>query len=360
MKTDESVQVNNSQEPLRRSFRQRNGKKSETDASKLVRTRTRSQNKVETHEGAMETNKSRTGSVGLSQDRSRKLSQGKRTLDRSSSRRLSQGSVSHDTSINKPRNRSNKTKENTPTNVRSSSSKRLRVKSGDNLSDEESTSKRSKSLHVSPKQVPVKAHTNDIPKNKPVLDLKESLKDEAKSTPKRRSLRLSRKSLMNVEVTSDSSTQDYTQSTVEEVFKSNEVENKNKDNECNNENTEEPVVKAETSKHATPSSPNRPSVRRSLQSKPTDLDNVSKPVVEMLPKSLQDQDPVEINDENLPTKKITRSTKRRSMSSVEEFVKPNANTIVLSTKRTANKKKRRKSVYDHTIVKSPEEWYVQK
>jgi hypothetical protein len=51
------------------------------------------------------TNKSRTGSVGLSQDRSRKLSRGKRTLDRSSSRRLSQGSVSHDTSINKPRNR---------------------------------------------------------------------------------------------------------------------------------------------------------------------------------------------------------------------------------------------------------------
>lgn len=357
MKTDESIQGNNSQEPLRRSSKQRNGKKSGTDASKLVRTRTRSQNKVETREGAMESNKCRTGSRRLSQDRSRKLSQGKRTTTRSSSRRLSQGSVSHDTSINKPRNRSNKTKENTPINVRSSSSKRARVKSGDNLSDEERASKRSKSVHVeaSPKQVPVKADTNDIPKNKPVLDLKESLKDE--STPKRRSLRLSRKSLMNVEVTSDSSTEGY--STVDEVFESNEVEveNKNKDNECNNEKTEEPAIKADISKHATPSR-NITSVRRSLQSKPTDLDNVSKPDVEMSPRPLQD--PIEVNDENLPTKKITRSTKRRSMSSVEKFVQPNADTIVLSSKRTANKKKRRKTVYDHTIVKSPEEWYDQK
>jgi len=343
MKTDESVRGNNSQEPLCRSSRQRDHKKSGTDASKLVKTRTRSQNKVETREGAMETNKSRTGSVGLSH--------GNGTLDRSSSRRLS-----HNTSINKPRNRSNKTK-NTPTNAGSSSSKRTRVKSGDNLSDEERASKRSKSVHVeeSPKQVPVKADTNDIPKNKPVLVLKESLNDETKSTPKRRSLRLSRKSLMNVEVTSDSSTEDY--STIDEVFESNEVENK--DNECNNEKTEEPVIKAETSKRSTPSR-NIPSVRRSLQSKPTDLDNVSTPDVEMSPKPLQDQDPIEVNNENLPTKKITRSTKRRSMSSVEEFVKPNADTIVLSTKRTANKKKRRKTVYDHTIVKSPEEWYAQK
>ncbi|CAC5413641.1 DLGAP5 [Mytilus coruscus] len=314
-----------------------------------VRRRTRSQKKAECTESLNESSRRGTRSTERSQDRSsRPLSQGKRTLDRSSNRRLSHGSK--DRSLSNPRTRSAVT--NTP---RSLSVKRSRVDNDHN--HEERASKRSKSVHVetpksiqretpksdhikmpgksvitpksvdtqspgkpvntekrdtSPKQSVIETEAAEEPINKPVMNLQETVSEENKSIPKRRSMRISRKSLSQSIVIAEPTKESGKMEFLDDVFETNE-----KDEKASND--EGSVI---------PSEPSQQNLTEET----------------------------EVNDENLhPSKRITRSTKRRSFSSVE-FAKPSADSIVLSAKRTANKKKRRKTVYDHTIVKSPEEW----
>ncbi|CAG2202618.1 DLG7 [Mytilus edulis] len=371
-----------------------------------VRRRTRSQKKAECTESLNESSRSGTRSTARSQDRSsRPLSQGKRTLDRSTNRRLSHGSK--DRSLSIPRTRSTVT--NTP---RSSSVKRSRV---DN-DDEERATKRSKSVHVetpksvqreTPKSVhiktpgksvetktpiqavdtqsptkpvdyqssgksvntqtpvkPVDTETKDTspkesvmetdaaeePINKPVMNLQETVSEEKKSTPKRRSMRISRKSLSQSIIVAETTKEESGKTEMlDDVFETNE-----KDEKAGNiEGTKDIKDNVEVVVHKTPLG-RRKSVRRSLHSKTVTEDEGS--VVPSEPSQENLTDDTEVNDENLhPSKRLTRSTKRRSFSSVE-FAKPSADSVVLSAKRVANKKKRRKTVYDHTVVKSPEEW----
>ncbi|XP_071121145.1 microtubule-associated protein futsch-like isoform X2 [Mytilus edulis] len=339
-----------------------------------LRRRTRSQKKTECTESLNESSRS----TARSQDRSsRPLSQGKRTLDRSTNRRLSHGSK--DRSLSIPRTRSSVT--NTP---RSSSVKRSRVDNDNN--DDERATKRSKSLHVetpksvqkeTPKSVhiktpgksvntqsPVNTETKDTspkesvmetdvaeePINKPVMNLQETVSEEKKSTPKRRSMRISRKSLSQSIIIAEPTKEESGKTEMlDDVFETNE-----KDEKAGNiEGTKDIKDNVEVVVHKTPLG-RRKSVRRSLHSKTVTEDEGS--VVPSEPSQENLTDDTEVNDENLhPSKRLTRSTKRRSFSSVE-FAKPSADSVVLSAKRVANKKKRRKTVYDHTVVKSPEEW----
>ncbi|VDI31313.1 disks large-associated protein 5 [Mytilus galloprovincialis] len=373
-----------------------------------VRRRTRSQKKAECTESLNESSRSGTRSTARSQDRSsRPLSQGKRTLDRSTNRRLSHGSK--DRSLSIPRTRSSVT--NTP---RSSSVKRSRVDNDNN--DEDRATKRSKSVHVetpksvqreTPKSVhiktpgksvetktpiqavdtqspakpvdyqspgksvntqtpvkPVDTETKDTspkesvmetdvaeePINKPVMNLQETVSEEKKSTPKRRSMRISRKSLSQSIIIAETTKEESGKTEMlDDVFETNE-----KDEKAGSiEETKDNKDNVEVVVHKTPLG-RRKSVRRSLHSKTVTDDEGSAVPSEPSQQNLTDD--TEVNDENVhPSKRITRSTKRRSFSSVE-FAKPSADSIVLSAKRTANKKKRRKTVYDHTVVKSPEEW----
>ncbi|XP_052085181.1 uncharacterized protein LOC127722331 [Mytilus californianus] len=345
-----------------------------------VRRRTRSQKKAECTESLNASSRCGTRSTERSQDRSsRPLSQGKRTLDRSSNRRLSHGSK--DRSLSNPRTRSAVT--NTP---RSSSVKRSRV-DNDHI-HEERASKRSKSAHVetpksnqgetpksgksvdtpksvdtqstvkpvntekkdtSPKQSVMETEAAEEPINKPVMNLQETVSEENKSTPKRRSMRISRKSLSQSIIIAEPTKESGKMEFLDDVFETNEKDEKAssiEESKDHKDNVELVVNKTTMSR--------RKSVRRSLHSKTVTDDEGS--VIPSEPSQQNQTEETEVNDENLhPSKRITRSTKRRSFSSVE-FAKPSADSIVLSAKRTANKKKRRKTVYDHTIVKSPEEW----
>ncbi|XP_063442110.1 myb-like protein X isoform X2 [Mytilus trossulus] len=366
-----------------------------------VRRRTRSQKIAECTESLNES--SRSGA--RSQDRSsRPLSQGKRTLDRSTNRRLSHGNK--DRSLSIPRTRSSAT--NTP---RSSSVKRSRVDNEHN--DEERATKRSKSVHVetpknvkketpksihiktpgnsvktetpiqsvdthspakpvdyqspgksvktqspvntetkdtSPKESVMETETAEEPINKPVMNLQETITEEKKSTPKRRSMRISRKSLSQSIIIAEPTKEESGKTEMlDDVFETTE----NDEKAGNIEESKEKKDNVEAVAHKTPLG-RRKSVRRSLHSRTVTDDKGSAVPSEPSQQNLTDD--TEVNEENVhPSKRITRSTKRRSFSSVE-FAKPSADSIVLSAKRTANKKKRRKTVYDHTVVKSPEEW----
>ncbi|CAG2204110.1 DLG7 [Mytilus edulis] len=166
------------------------------------------------------------------------------------------------------------------------------------------------------------------------MKLQETASEEKKISPKRRSMRISRKSLSQSIIIAEP-TKEASGKTemLDDVFETNE-----KDEKAGNiEGTKDIKDNVEVVVHKTP------------------LEDEGS-VVPSEPSQENLTDDTEVNDENLhPSKRLTRSTKRRSFSSVE-FAKPSADSVVLSAKRVANKKKRRKTVYDHTVVKSPEEW----
>lgn len=326
-------------------------------------------------------NKRQIRSSLRSQDRStRRLSSGQRTLDRSGNRRLSRGSLDRSTR----RSSTKRSTEMTPSSGRSLSTKRTRSDRDQDLSGEEQASKRSKSLHKETERSgPAE------PVNKPVVDLQKQ-----SATPRRRSTRIARKSLAQTSQTPEpeetiksevkvmSAIKVRKQDSVEQnddVFetviepcgqseKQDQVESGTTDmvDELHNNDIENTKVVEEKFKQTDQShvldtetpARRRKSVRRSLHSKTSigtieggqDMNSSPKPL------PLDTEDEAKENTENIPEKKLTRSTKRRSFSSVD-FVKPSADCTVLSAKRNATKKKRRKTVYDHTVVKSPEEWY---